>query len=90
MTVKPENCRNLSDDHHLGMSHYMTKYYRDKSWIFYKICCRAALKDTEAVSAVVAPTLQICAFRHVIIGSWKIKMYEVNVFFYNRAHTKFY
>jgi hypothetical protein len=53
----------------------MKKYYRDKSCLFHKLCCRAALKDTETIRAVVVPTLQICAFRHVIIRSWKIKIH---------------
>jgi hypothetical protein len=68
------------------LSWYVTlyeKYYRDKSWICYKICCRAALKDSEAISAVVAPTVQICAFRHAmpLLDRGKLKYMMLVCFF---------
>jgi len=80
ITIEPENCRKFFRRPPFLYVTLYEKYYRDKSWISYKICCRAALEYTEAISAVVAPTLQFCAFRHVIVRSWKIKMHAVNVF----------
>ena len=61
MTVKPENCRNFSDERHLGMSHYMKNITVAKVGYFIKFVAVQLLKILKQLAQL---SLQPYRFAH--------------------------
>ena len=73
MTVKPENCRNFSDNRHLGMLHYTKNITVTKGGYFLKFVAVQLLKILKQLALLSVPPYRYAHFAMALLDRGKLE-----------------